>query len=69
MLAATCRKVFRHAKVAWKKRNLFRKVQTQMNFGACKKFVATGSKMTHCEGVAWHKGNIVRNKWTRAKAE
>jgi C1A family cysteine protease len=56
--AATCRKVSRHAKVAWQKRNLIRNVQTQMNCGACKKFVATGSKMTHCAKVAWRKGNI-----------
>jgi hypothetical protein len=31
--AAACRKVSRRAKVAWRKRNLFRNVQTQSNCG------------------------------------
>jgi hypothetical protein len=31
-LAAACRKVSRHAKVAWRKRNAFRKIRTQGNY-------------------------------------
>jgi hypothetical protein len=41
-----CRKVSRRAKVAWRKRNLFRTVQTQRNCGLRKRFVVTGKRTT-----------------------
>jgi hypothetical protein len=41
-----CRKVSRHAKVAWRKRNLFRTVQTQRNCGLRKRLVVTGKRTT-----------------------
>jgi hypothetical protein len=44
--AATCRKVSRRAKVAWRKRNLFRTVQTQRNCGLRKILVVTGKRTT-----------------------
>jgi hypothetical protein len=69
-LAAAYMKVSRRAKVAWrKKRDFFRNVQTHLNCGARKELVVAGSKMNRREGVARRKGNIVRNKWTRAKTE
>jgi hypothetical protein len=52
-----------------KKRNLFRNVQTQRKCWPQKELVLARREMTHCAKVAWRKGNIVRNKWTRAKAE
>jgi hypothetical protein len=44
--AAAGRKVSRHAKVAWRKRNLFRTVQTQRNCGLRKRLVVTGKRTT-----------------------
>jgi hypothetical protein len=67
--AAACRKVSRRAKVAWRKRKLVRRTGTQENCRPRKEFSLTGIRMTHCTKVARRKGNIVRNKWIRAKAE
>jgi hypothetical protein len=53
--AAACRKVSRRAKVAWRKRNLFRNVQTQRNCGPRKRLTVTGIRMTRCAKVARHK--------------
>jgi hypothetical protein len=50
-LAATCRKVSRHARMAWRKGNVFRKILTQVNFGQQKE-LAAGRKMTCRTGVA-----------------
>jgi hypothetical protein len=44
--AATCRKVSHCAKVAWRKRNLFRNVQTQRKCGPWKE-LGTGNRLTH----------------------
>jgi hypothetical protein len=41
-----CRKVSRRAKVAWRKRNLFRTVQTQRNCVLRKRLVVTGKRTT-----------------------
>jgi hypothetical protein len=65
-LAAACRKVFRHAEVAWRKRNLFRKVQTQRNCGQRKRLTVTSRKMTRHLTVAWRTENVIRKDWTRA---
>jgi hypothetical protein len=40
----------------------------QENFEPWKEFSPTGIRMTHLAKAARCKGNIVRNKWTRAKA-
>jgi hypothetical protein len=65
-LAATCRKVSRHAKVAWRKRNLFRNAQTQRNCGLRKRLTVTGRNTTRRATVAWHSENVARKDWTRA---
>jgi hypothetical protein len=44
--AAACRKVSRREKVAWRKRNLCRIVQTQRNCGLQKRLVVTGKRTT-----------------------
>jgi hypothetical protein len=69
MSAAACRKVFRRAKVSRRKRKLFRKIRIQENCEPRKELAVARREMTHRAKVARHKGNIVKNKWTRAKAE
>jgi hypothetical protein len=66
-LAAACRKVSHHAKVAWRKRKLVRRIGTQENCGPRNEFSPTRIRITHHAKVAWRKGNIIKNKWTRAK--
>jgi hypothetical protein len=46
-LAAACRKVFRRAKVAWRKRNLVRKIRTQGDCGPRKELAIARRKITH----------------------
>jgi hypothetical protein len=43
-LAAACRKVSRHATVAWRKRKLFRRSGIQGNFGPRKELTADGMR-------------------------
>jgi hypothetical protein len=43
-LDAACRKVSRHAAVARRKRNIFRKIRTQENCGPRKELVAAGRR-------------------------
>jgi hypothetical protein len=51
--AAACRKLTRRVKVAWRKRNHFRNVQTQRNCGPRKRLTVTSSrKMT--SDATWH---------------
>jgi hypothetical protein len=40
----------RRARVAWRKRNIFRKYATQRNCGPRKEVTATGMKITRCAG-------------------
>jgi hypothetical protein len=47
-LAAACRKAFRHATVAWRKRNVFRKSWTCGYCGLRKEVTASKEKGTHC---------------------
>jgi hypothetical protein len=49
-LAAACRKVYRRATVAWRKRIIFRKSSTQRNCRPRKKVTAAGIKITRCAG-------------------
>jgi hypothetical protein len=51
----TCRKkVSRHATVAWRKRNLFRKIWTKVNCGPRSTLAAASRKITRSAKVAWH---------------
>jgi hypothetical protein len=47
-LAAACRKVSRRARVAWRKRNIFRKIRTWGNWESRSKLAAAGMRMTCC---------------------
>jgi hypothetical protein len=69
-LAATCRKVSRLAKVAWRKRNLFRNVQTQKkNCRPRRRLAITGRKPTSRATAAWRNRNVVKKDWTRNQAK
>jgi hypothetical protein len=61
--------VFPRAKVARRKRKLVRKIRIQENCEPWKELAAARREMTHRAKAARRKGSIVRNKWTRAKAE
>jgi hypothetical protein len=67
--AVACRKVSRRAKVAWRKRTLFRNVQTQRNCGPRKRLTVTGRKTTRRATVAWRGENVDRKDWTRNRAK
>jgi hypothetical protein len=49
-LAAACRKVSRHATVAWRKRNVFRKSSTNRNCELRKDVTTARRKITRCAG-------------------
>jgi hypothetical protein len=49
-LAAACRKVSRHATVAWRKRNVFWKSWTDGNCEPRKEVTTAGRKITRCAG-------------------
>jgi hypothetical protein len=59
----------RRATVAWRKRNVFRKIGTQGMCGPRKRLTAAGIKMTHHARVAWRKENYTRKDLTRNQAE
>jgi hypothetical protein len=54
-LAATCRKVSCHAKVAWQKRKLFRKIETLEKCGWRMESATARTRTTHCAKVAWRR--------------
>jgi hypothetical protein len=56
-LAAACRKMSRRAAVAWRKRNIFRKIRPQGNCGPRKELAAAGRSMTHSATVARRRGH------------
>jgi hypothetical protein len=58
-LAAACRKVSRHATVAWRKRNVFRKSWTNGNCEPQKEVTTARRKITRCAG---QKRKVVQNK-------
>jgi hypothetical protein len=60
-LAVACRKVSRRAKVAWRKRKLDRRIQTQRKYGAKKRLTVTGRKTTSHATVAWRSENVVKD--------
>jgi hypothetical protein len=51
-LAAACRKVSRRAKVAWRKRNLFKKIRILEKCVRREEFAAARIKTTRCAKVA-----------------
>jgi hypothetical protein len=51
------------------KRKLIRTTQIQENCEPWKELAIACREMTHHAKVAQGKGNIIRNRWTRAKAE
>jgi hypothetical protein len=53
--AAACRKVSRLAKVTWRKRNLFRNVQTQRNCGPRRRLPVTRIRTSRCAKVPRNK--------------
>jgi hypothetical protein len=68
-LAATRSKVSRHAAVAWRKRNLSRKIRTRGNCGSLRKLTVAGRKMICCARVARCKTGVIRKDWIRTKVE
>jgi hypothetical protein len=68
-LTVASKKITRCATVAWRKRNIFRKIVTQGNCGPRSKLTAAGIKMTRHAGVAWPKENIVTKDRARNQAE
>jgi hypothetical protein len=55
-LATTCRKVFRRETVAWRKRNVFRKIRTWGNWGSLIKMDDAEMRMTPVQ--QWHGAGI-----------
>jgi hypothetical protein len=51
-LAAACKKITRHATVAWRKRNVFRRIVTQGICGRRSTLTAAGIRTTRCAKVA-----------------
>jgi hypothetical protein len=69
ILIVACKKITRHATVAWSKRNVLRKIVTQGNYGPRKTLTVTGRKTTSRATGAWHSENIVRKDCTREQAK
>jgi hypothetical protein len=59
-LTVAGKKITRHVTVAWRKRDVLRRIGTQINYGPRKILTVTGKKTTSCETVAWHNENVVR---------
>jgi hypothetical protein len=68
-LAAACRKVSCRAKVAWRKRNLIRKIRIQDNCELWKRWTVTGRKTTSRATMAWCSENVIRKNWIRNQAK
>jgi hypothetical protein len=60
-LAATCRKVSRHAAMVWRKRKLFRRTGTQGICGRRKELAIVGMRTSRYATVAWRKRKLTRN--------
>jgi hypothetical protein len=67
--AATCRKVSHHARVAWRKRPIFRRSVIQGNCGPWSKLTAAWIMMTRHAEVAWRIENFFRKDCTRNQTE
>jgi hypothetical protein len=62
-LVATCRKVSLCAAVAWRRKNFFRDIRTQGNFGPWQELGAAGVMVTlHAKLARW-KGTFITKNW------
>jgi hypothetical protein len=68
-LTVAGKKITRRATVAWRKRNVFRKIVTQGNCGPRSTLSAAEIMMTRHAGVAWRREKFVRKDRTRNQAE
>jgi hypothetical protein len=68
-LAVAWKKITRLATVAWRKRNVLRKIVTQGNCGPRSTLTAAGIMITRHARVALRRVNFVRKDCTRAKDE
>jgi hypothetical protein len=68
-LVAACRKVYRCAAVAWRRRNIFRNLRTQGHDGLQQKLGAARKMVTLRAKLAWRKGTFVRKNRFGAKVE
>jgi hypothetical protein len=68
-LAAACKKITRRATVAWRKRNVLRKIVTQGNCEPRSTLTAAGIMMTCRARMAWRKEKFVRKDCTTDRAE
>jgi hypothetical protein len=64
-LAAACKKITRRATVAWRKKNVFRKIVSQENCGPRSTLTAAGIMNTRHASVAWPREKFVRKDCTR----
>jgi hypothetical protein len=55
--------------VAWRKRNIFRRIEIQINYGPRKTLTVTGRRTTSHATVAWHSENVVRKDCAREQAK
>jgi hypothetical protein len=56
--AAACKRVSRRSKVAWRKRNFFRKTGTQEKYVSRKRVPVTDRKLARYTGVVWVKEQV-----------
>jgi hypothetical protein len=68
-LTVAGRKVSRRATVAWRERNLVRKIWIQDNCEPWKRWTITGRNTTSRATVAWRSENVVRKNWIRNQAK
>jgi hypothetical protein len=68
-LAAACKKITCCATVAWRKRNVLRKIVTQGNCEPRSTLTAARIMMTRHARMAWHKEKFVRKDCTTDNAE
>jgi hypothetical protein len=63
MLVAACRKVSRRTAMAWRKRNISRKIRTQVNCGPRHELGTAGIRiLTRCTGIAQRKEHRLQKK-------
>jgi hypothetical protein len=55
--------------VAWRKRNIVRRIETQINYGPRKRLTVTGRKTNSRATVACHSENVVRKDCARDQAK
>jgi hypothetical protein len=60
-LAVAGKKMTRRAKVAWRKRNVFRRIGTEGNCGLRKRLTVAGRKTTSRARGAWHSENVKKD--------